>query len=263
MSHKKVVPGDRLKIPAKTWNALIDLLVKKVLGRLPKVTNVMPMGCVRAYTESSVPSIPPFTPVSWGGTLTSWAGYPYRFTSDPLIEVSTNLIPRGNIGITQTGIKTFVSATSQQGYVRTHGVSWVKVSEDAYDDYASYGCTHLNIYPGIGLRGSFAGPLRVLARGDSPYLQVSFQDYYPSTILAATTFGTPIPAKSGLLPGKASCELVYQDPRTEELVYSGASVDIYNSADAEVADDVLIQAKIEGFGGRYFVDWEQCPTSIS
>lgn len=259
MSHKKVVPGDRLKIPAKTWNALIDLLVKKVLGRLPKIQNINHIGCLRAFRTGSDPSILPLTPVSWGGVVPlTFRGLDYMVSNDPIIEVSTTLIPRGNIGITQTPIKSGVTV----GYVKTHGVSWVKVSEDAYDDITDYGCTHLNIYPGIGLRGSFAGPLRVISIAQSPYLQVSIQDYYPSTILAATPVGG-IPAKSGSLPGKASCTLLYQHPRTEEIVYSGASVDIYNQAEAAVEADVEIQAKIEGFGGRYFVDWEQCPTSIS
>lgn len=260
MAFQKKVAGDALRIRAPWFNGVTDLLNEQKKPRpVPKPEDLYP-DCLRGIIGTSDPVIEPFTPVSWGGVAPpSHRGLDYMMTNTPIVEVSKTLTWLTPVGITQTPIKQGAIV----GYVKTHGSSWVKVSTDAYSDVKDYAMTHLNIYPGsLGLRGAYAGPMRVITYGQSPYLMVEIQDYKPSTILAQTGI-LGIPAKVGTTFGVASCELRYMHPRTGVETFSGASYDIYNDATSPVESGVAIQAKIDGFSGRYVADWELCPTSTS
>lgn len=260
MNFQKKAAGDPLRIRAQWFNGVTDLLNKQQKAKPVAKAEQLHLDCLRAIIGTSDPVIKPFTPVTYGVVAPlSYRGLDYMMTNKPVVEVSKTLTWLTPVGITQTPVKQGAII----GYVKTHGTSWIEVSTDAYDDVKDYGMTHLNIYPGsFGLRGAMAGPMRVITYGVSPYLMVELQDYKPSTILAQTSV-LGIPAKVGTTFGSESCELRYAHPRTKIETFSGASYDIYNDADTAVEANVPIQAKIDGFSGLYFVDWEQCPASTS
>ncbi len=260
MAYKKKTPGDPLRIRAAWYNAVTDLVNKQAVPPPPFRQDDLYVGCLRCFIGTSDPNIEPFTLVSWGQSVPpTFRGMDYMLANSPIVEVTKDLTWYGPLGITQTPVK---NAGKTLGYVKTHGVSWVKVPTDAYNDISA-GYTHINIYPGgTSVRGSMAGPIRVISKGESPYLQVEIQSYKPPTLLVYSP-RLGIPARSGTTPGSASCELVFLFPQTNIITYSGASETIYNMADSAVEGNTLLQAKIDGFSGQYVVDWEECPSSIS
>lgn len=73
----------------------------------------------------------------------------------------------------------------------------------------------------------------------------------------AKTGGSPVPAMTGVTPGKAIVT-IHEIDEDDELVATTETITAYNVASTQVSANKVIQVKREGRTGKYIIDFEDC-----